>query len=110
MLPFEQLGPEGDFLGVGISDSIRTRLGGVPQLSVISANSSDAYNGKPVNPRAIGRELNARYLLEGSVQRNAESIRITARLVDAETAADVWSVVFDRESSHNLRRAGRDRQ
>ncbi len=100
VLPFQELGSAGDFLGAGISDSIRTRLGGVPQLAVISGNSSDAYNGKPVNAMTIGRELNARYLLEGSLQRSAESIRVTARLVDAETAADVWSVVFDRESSH----------
>lgn len=100
VLPFQELGTGGDFLGAGISDSIRTRLGGVPQLSIISANSSDAYNGKSANPMTIGRELNARYLLEGSLQRSAESIRVTARLVNAETAADVWSVVFDRESSH----------
>ena len=101
VLPFESLGgqPADESLAAGFAESIRLRLGSLSQVVVIASGSSAAYNGKNVNTTTIGRELNARYLLQGTLQRQADSIRISAHLVDAGNGQDVWSVAFDRKSS-----------
>src|SRR6266403_233460 len=101
VLPFASLGgqPADEFVAAGFAESMRLRLGSLSQLVVIASGSSAAYNGKNVNATTIGRELNARYLLQGTLQRQADSIRISAHLVDADNGQDVWSVAFDRKTS-----------
>ena len=101
VLPFASLAgqPADDLVAAGFAESIRLRLGSLSQVIVIASRSSAAYNGKNVNATTIGHELNARYLLEGTLQRQNDSLRITAHLVDADNGQDVWSVAFDRRSS-----------
>ncbi len=101
VLPFASLGgqPVDEFVAAGFAESMRLRLGSLSQVIVIASGSSAAYNGKNVNATTIGRELNARYLLQGTLQRQADSIRISAHLVDADNGQDVWSVAFDRKTS-----------
>jgi TolB-like protein/DNA-binding winged helix-turn-helix (wHTH) protein/tetratricopeptide (TPR) repeat protein len=100
VLQFLNLGnqPQDEYVASGLAESIRLRLGGLSQIVVIARSSTSGYNGKNINAPTIGRELNARYLLEGTLQRQANSMRITAQLVDAETGHDVWSVFFDRQA------------
>jgi TolB-like protein/DNA-binding winged helix-turn-helix (wHTH) protein/cytochrome c-type biogenesis protein CcmH/NrfG len=101
VLPFASLGgqPADESVAAGFAESIRLRLGSLSQVIVIASHSSAAYNGKNVNATTIGQELNARYLLEGTLQRQNDSMRITAHLVDADSGQDVWSVAFDRKTS-----------
>ncbi len=101
VLPFASLGgqPADEIVAAGFAESIRLRLGSLSQVIVIASRSSAAYNGKNVNATTIGQELNARYLLEGTLQRQNDSMRITAHLVDADNGQDVWSVAFDRKTS-----------
>jgi tetratricopeptide (TPR) repeat protein len=63
---------------------------------VIARNSTEAYKGKPVDVRQVGRDLNVRYVLEGSIQRQGDRVRITAQLIDAGTGAHVWTERWDR--------------
>jgi TolB-like protein/DNA-binding winged helix-turn-helix (wHTH) protein/tetratricopeptide (TPR) repeat protein len=101
VLPFASLGgqPADEIIATGFAESIRLRLGSLSQVIVIASRSSAAYNGENVNATTIGQELNARYLLEGTLQRQNDSMRITAHLVDADNGQDVWSVAFDRKTS-----------
>lgn len=101
VLPFANIGGESKdaLLASGVAENIRLRLGGLSEIVVIADTSMTGYNGTRVDAPTVGHELNARYLLEGSLQRQNELIRITARLVDAEKGADVWSVYFDRKPS-----------
>jgi len=101
VLPFASLGgqPADESVAAGFAESIRLRLGSLSQVIVIASRSSAAYNGKNVNATTIGQELNARYLLEGTLQRQNDSMRITAHLIDADNGQDVWSVAFDRKTS-----------
>jgi adenylate cyclase len=101
VLPFANIGGESKdaLLASGVAENIRLRLGALSAIVVIADTSMAGYNGNPVDAPTVGRELNARYLLEGSLQRQNELIRVTARLVDAEKSADVWSVYFDRKPS-----------
>jgi adenylate cyclase len=99
VLPFANIGGESKdaLLASGIAENIRLRLGGLSEIVVIADTSMTGYNGTRVDAPTVGHELNARYLLEGSLQRQNELIRITARLVDAQKTEDVWSVYFDRK-------------
>jgi adenylate cyclase len=101
VLPFANIGGESKdaLLASGVAENIRLRLGGLSEIVVIADTSMTGYNGTRVDAPTVGRELNVRYLLEGSLQRQNELIRITARLVDAEKSEDVWSVYFDRKPS-----------
>ena len=101
VLQFLNLGanPQDEFLASGLAESIRLKLGGLSQIVVIARSSTSAYNGKNINAATIGRELSARYLLEGTFQRHDDSVRITAQLVDAENSQNVWSVFFDRKAA-----------
>jgi TolB-like protein/DNA-binding winged helix-turn-helix (wHTH) protein len=91
VLPFTAIGGESKdaLLASGIAENIRLRLGGLSELVVIEDASIAGYNGTHVDAATVGRELNARYLLEGSLQRQNELMRITARLVDAQNRDDV---------------------
>jgi adenylate cyclase len=99
VLPFANLGGDAqqDYFSDGITEDIITELSRFSELLVIARNSTFQYKGKPVDIRQIGRELDARYVLEGSVRRSGERIRITAQLIDAMTGAHRWAERYDRE-------------
>ena len=98
VLPFENLSTEqGDeLLAIGIADNVLHQLAGSRDLLVISRTSSFAAGDPGDDALAVGERLGARYLLEGSLQREAERIRVTAQLIDATTGRHVWSGRFDR--------------
>jgi adenylate cyclase len=99
VLPFANLGGDvqQDYFSDGITEDIITELSRFSELLVIARNSTFQYKGKPVDIRQVGRELGARYVLEGSVRRSGERVRITAQLIDAMTGAHRWAERFDRE-------------
>jgi adenylate cyclase len=80
----------------GVAEDIITELSRFSELFVIARNSSFQYNGKSIDVRQIARELGVRYVLEGSVRRDASRVRITAQLVDAETGMHIWAERYDR--------------
>src|SRR5262249_34600223 len=99
VLPFENLSadPGDGFLAGGVAESVLHRLSSSKELAVISRTSSFVFQDRNTDAREIGRRLNARYLVEGSVQRAGERLRVTARLLDSTTGSDVWSLRFDRQ-------------
>jgi TolB-like protein/class 3 adenylate cyclase len=99
VLPFDNLSgdPEQDYIADGISENIITALSYIPQMFVIARNSSFTYKGKPVKVQQVSEELGVRYILEGSVFKSGEKIRITAQLIDALTGGHMWSERFDRD-------------
>ena len=99
VLAFDNLSgnPEQESFCDGISENIITALSKVGELFVIARNSSFTYKGKPVKIQQIGRELGVRYVLEGSVQKSGESVRITAQLIDATTGQHLWAEKYERE-------------
>jgi adenylate cyclase len=99
VLPFANLNgdPQQDYFSDGITEDIITELSRFSELLVITRNSSFQYKGKAVEIRQVGRELGARYVLEGSVRRSADRVRIMAQLVDAVTGAHRWAERYDRE-------------
>jgi TolB-like protein len=84
-----------DVLAEGIPESVLHQLGLMRGLTVIARGSSFAFKGRHEDMRVIGRKLNVRYLLEGSVQSSGDRLRVTSSLVDAQTGASVWSGQFD---------------
>jgi len=99
VLPFANLSGDArqDYFSDGISEDITTELSRFSELVVIARNSAFQYKGKAVDIRQVGRELGARYVLEGSVRRSGDRIRITAELIDAVTGAHRWAERYDRE-------------
>ncbi len=99
VLPFANLSgdPQQDFFSDGITEDITTELSRFSELIVIARNSAFQYKGKAVDIRQIGQELGARYVLEGSVRRSGDRIRITAQLIDTATGAHRWAERYDRE-------------
>lgn len=99
VLPFNNMSgdAEQEYFSDGISEDIITDLSKVPGLLVIARNSSFAYKGKPVDLRVIGRELGVGHVLEGSVRRAGERVRITAQLIDVATGGHLWADRYDRE-------------
>jgi TolB-like protein/Tfp pilus assembly protein PilF len=89
--------PAQDFFGDVISDEVLTELARLRWLLVIARNSSFVFKGTTVDAREIGRQLNVRYLLEGSVRHNGDRVRVACRVVDAGTALQVWSARYDRK-------------
>lgn len=100
ILPFATIGgdPSDAVIASGIAETIRLRLATLSQIVVI-ADESVAKYGSKINANTVGRELNARYLLGGTLQRQTDTLRITARMVDAQNNAVLWSVLFDRKVS-----------
>jgi TolB-like protein/class 3 adenylate cyclase/Flp pilus assembly protein TadD len=98
VLPFDNLSGDSsqDYFSDGITESIITALSNVKNLFVIARNSSFTYKGKPVKVQQVAEELGVRYVLEGSVQRSGERVRITAQLIDALTGHHLWSENYDR--------------
>jgi adenylate cyclase len=99
VLPFDNLSgdPEQEYFADGIAEDLITRLSSWREFPVIARNSSFAYKGKPVDVKQVSRELGVRYVVEGSVRKSGERIRISAQLVDATTGHHVWAERYDRE-------------
>jgi TolB-like protein len=97
VLPFQNMSgdPEQEYFGDGMVEEITTALSRFKQLFVIARNSSFAYKGRAVDVKQVGRELGVRYVLEGSVRKAANRVRITGQLVDALTGAHLWADRYD---------------
>jgi TolB-like protein len=98
VLPFQNMSgdAEQDYFADGMVEDIITGLARMKWLFVIARNSSFAYKGKSVDVKQVGRELGVRYVLEGSVRRMANRIRVTGQLVEAETGRHIWADRYDR--------------
>ena len=98
VLPFQNLSTskDGEVLAMGIAESVLHQLANLPKLDVISRTSSFAFGNRQQDAREIGKQLGARFLLEGSVQSDRARMRVTTQLIDTQTGADVWSMRFDR--------------
>jgi TolB-like protein/class 3 adenylate cyclase/tetratricopeptide (TPR) repeat protein len=98
VLPFDNLGGDEATgrLADGITEDIITDLARFRDLDVIARNSTAVYKGKAVDIRQVGKDLNVGYVLEGSIQRQDDSVRVTGQLIDARTGAHVWSERWDR--------------
>src|SRR6185436_17431453 len=89
--------PEQEYFSDGISEDIITDLSKLPGLHVIARNSSFTYKGKAVDVKQVGRELGVRCVLEGSVRKAGNRVRVTGQLIDATTGAHLWADRFDRD-------------
>jgi TolB-like protein len=99
VLPFQNMSgdPEQDYFADGISEDIITELSRFHALFVIARNSSFAFRGKSIKVQEIARELGVAYVLEGSVRRAADRVRITAQLIDGSNGGHVWAERYDRD-------------
>jgi adenylate cyclase len=99
VLPFANMSgdEEQEYFSDGITEDLITALSNISRLSVVSRNTAFTYKGQPVNVKQVGKELGVRYLLEGSVRKAGNRVRITAQLIDAETDRHLWSERYDRE-------------
>ena len=97
VLPFTNLGEdrETDYFADGVVEDIITALAHVPRLFVVSRNSTFTYKGRPADVRTVGRELGVRYVLEGSVRRSGDRVRVTGQLIDAFDGTHLWAERFD---------------
>ncbi|TFG55745.1 MAG: adenylate/guanylate cyclase domain-containing protein, partial [Deltaproteobacteria bacterium] len=99
VLPFENMtgDPKQEYFADGFTEQIITSLSKIPGLFVISRNSSFTYKGKPVKVQQVSEELGVRYVLEGSVQKSSDRMRINAQLIDATSGQHVWAQYYDRD-------------
>ncbi|MER8472772.1 adenylate/guanylate cyclase domain-containing protein [Mesorhizobium sp. M1328] len=99
VLPFANMSGdvEQEYFADGISEDIITALSKLPQLFVIARNSSFTFKGKNVHVQEVSRNLGVRYVLEGSVRRSGNRVRITAQLIDAASGGHLWAERFDRD-------------
>ena len=97
VLPFQNMSgdPEQEYFADGMVEEIITALSRFRQLFVIARNSTFTYKGRAVDVRRVGRELGVRYVLEGSVRKGGNTMRITAQLIEADTGAHLWANRFD---------------
>jgi adenylate cyclase len=98
VLPFDNMSgdPEQNYLSDGLTENIITGLSGCPKLFVIARHSSFSFKGKSVKIQQIAKELGVRYLIEGSVQRTKNRLRITVQLIDAVAGHHMWAEKYDR--------------
>jgi adenylate cyclase len=99
VLPFDNMSgdPSQEYIGDGLTEEIITALSKTPKLFVIARNSSFTYKGKSVLIPTVGKELGVRYVLEGSVRKSGNKLRVTAQLIDAQTNRHLWAERYDRE-------------
>jgi TolB-like protein/Flp pilus assembly protein TadD len=99
VLPFENISgdPEQEYFSDGITEDIITELSRYPEFVVIARNSSFAYKGGAADPKLVARELGVRFVLEGSVRRAGERVRISAQLIDAAEGGQLWAERYDRD-------------
>jgi adenylate cyclase len=97
VLPFANLSgdPAQDYLVDALTDELTTSLARIPASFVIARNTAYTYKGKPVDAKAIGKDLGVRYVLEGSVQPSSAQVRVNAQLIDADSGAHLWAEQFD---------------
>ncbi len=100
VMPFVNIGddPDQDYFADGITNDLITDLSKFGNLFVIAANSTFAYKGKPVKVQTVAEDLGVRYLLEGSVQRVGDTIRINAQMIDALSGHHLWADRYDRQA------------
>jgi TolB-like protein/lipoprotein NlpI len=105
VLPFADMSERHDqeYFGDGMADEIINILGKIPELKVIGRTSSFQFKGKSRDLREMGTTLGAAYIVEGSVRRSGDHVRVTSQLIDARTAAHIWSDSYDRELGDVLR-------
>jgi TolB-like protein/class 3 adenylate cyclase/Tfp pilus assembly protein PilF len=98
VLPFANIGgdPEQEHFIDGVTESLTTDLSRIRGAVVVARNTAFTYKGKPLDVKTIGRELNVRYVLEGSVQRGGNRMRVNVQLIDAETGNHLWAERFDK--------------
>jgi adenylate cyclase len=98
VLPFDNMSgdPKDEYLSDGITENIITALSKVPEMFVIARNSTFTYKGNPVKVQKVAEDLGVRYVLEGSVRRAGERLRIAAQLIDALTGKHLWAEQYDR--------------
>jgi TolB-like protein len=101
VLPFTNLSDdrEQQYFADGITEDTTTNLSRIAGMFVISGNTAFTYKGRSVNAKQIGRELGVRYVLEGSVRRSGDRVRVNAQLIEAETDAHLWAERFDRDAT-----------
>jgi adenylate cyclase len=99
VLPFDNLSgdPEQEYLTDGITENIIMALSQIPDMFVIARNSTFTYKGKPIKVKQVTEELGVRYVLEGSIQKSGDRLRITAQLIDAIEGHHIWAERYDRE-------------
>ena len=99
VLPFENLSstPDDQFFAIGIQDEILTKLASLAGLKVIARTSTESYKGKPPDLRTVGKQLGVGRVLEGSVQRASDKVRVNVQLIDARTNAHLWASSYDRK-------------
>ena len=97
MLPFANLSgdPAQDYLVDALTDGLTTSLARIPENFVIARNTAMTFKGKPIDAKAIGKDLSVRYVLEGSVQPSGDRMRVNAQLIDAGSGAHLWAEQFD---------------
>jgi adenylate cyclase len=100
VLPFANLSndPEQQYFADGITEDLTTDLSRIAGMFVIARNTAFTYKDKRVNAKQIGQELGVRYVLEGSVQRSGNRVRVTAQLIETETGGHLWAERFDRDA------------
>jgi TolB-like protein/class 3 adenylate cyclase len=98
VLPFANIGgdPEQDYFVDGVTESLTTDLSRIGGSFVIARNTAFTFKGKAIDVKQLGRELNVRYVLEGSVQRGGNRLRVNVQLIDAETGNHLWAERFDK--------------
>ena len=97
VMPFVNMSedPKQEFFCDGMTEEIITALSKVPRLLVISRQSTFSFKGKSVNVKQVSEELGVRYVLEGSVRRSGNRVRITTQLIDANTGNHLWAERYD---------------
>ena len=97
VLPFTNLSndPAQDYFADGVTENLTTELSRLHNSFVIARNTAFTFKGKSIDAKAIGKELGVRYVLEGSVQRDANRVRVNAQLIDAESGAHLWADRFE---------------
>ena len=98
VLPFANLGggPEQEHFVDGVTESLTTDLSRITGALVVARNTAFTYQGKTIDAKQIGRELNVRYILEGSIQKGSNRMRVNVQLIDAESGSHLWSERFDK--------------
>ncbi len=99
VLPFENLSSNAEdrFFAIGIQDEILTRLASLADLKVIARTSTEGYQSRPVDLRTVGRQLSVGRVLEGSLQRSADKVRVNVQLIDTRSNAHLWASTYDRK-------------
>jgi adenylate cyclase len=99
LLPFTNLSgdPSQDYFADGITENLTTDLSRIRNSFVIARNTAFTFKGKSIGAKGIGKELGVRYVLEGSVQRDQNRVRVNAQLIDAESGAHLWADRFEED-------------